>query len=61
MALQVWRHGGFGGQTAEGAGGREREAEEDAGRTHARPGYAEGKAGIEVLSAIGPRTMVEHC
>lgn len=31
VALEIWRHGGVGRPAAEGAGGREREAQEDAG------------------------------
>ena len=39
---QVRRPGGVGGPAAEGAGGRERQAEEAAGRRDARQRHAEG-------------------
>ena len=47
---QVWRAGGVRGEASDGAGGRERSSEADAGRGDARQHGAEGLFGKKVVT-----------
>src|SRR5580658_8314506 len=60
MEGQVWRSGGVGCQAAASAGGRERPAETDAGRCHARQRRAEGLAGKKVVRPAARREAVAY-
>src|SRR5580658_9744110 len=60
MEGQVWRSGGVGCQAAASAGGRERPAETDAGRCHARQRRAEGSSGKKVVRPAARREAVAY-
>src|SRR5581483_2555546 len=55
---EVWRHGRFGGQAAEAARGRERQAEAAVGRFNARQRRAEGFAVKKILTPAAKREAV---
>ena len=57
---QVWRAGSLRGQASEGTGERERQAEEAAGRRHARQRGAEGPAGKKMVTPAAKREAVAH-
>src|SRR3954453_20340357 len=57
---KVRRAGGLRGQAAAGAGGRERPAEADAGRQHARQRRAEGSAGKKVVTPAARREATAY-
>ena len=58
VAVELWRHGGLGRAQAEGAGGREPQAEEAAGGDDAGCGDAEGDAGKKLLTPRARRLAV---
>ena len=58
VAVEVWRHGGLRRAQAEGAGGREPQAEEAAGGDDAGCGDAEGDAGKKLLTPSARRRAV---
>jgi HTH-like domain/Transposase len=60
MEGEVRRTGPIGGQAAEGAGGGERPAETDAGRSHARQCRAEGSAGKKVVTPAARREAARY-
>src|SRR5690606_222277 len=60
MESQVRRAGCFGGAAAEGAGGRERSTEADAGRRHARQCRAERSAWKKVVTPAAHREAAAY-
>src|SRR6266545_4628791 len=60
LESQVRRARGVGGQAAEGAGERERQAEEAIGRCHARQRSAEGPSCKKMVTPAAKREAVAH-
>ncbi|WP_348627532.1 IS3 family transposase [Rhizobium sp. R339] len=60
MESQIWRHGSLRGEAAEGARGREREAEEAAGRTDAGCSRAPRASCKKMVGPVAQREAVTH-